>query len=210
MHPARSPYAPSPILYTSVANTTSRLNNGPPSIPNEHTTMRQVTMPGTVRTYRMASRISAMGRGLPTFTARTRGGTETTSKPPTIARNEIALIKKHQLTPNVARTIPPSAGPNARAALNCAEFNVTAFKRCSRGTNSVTNDCHAATVKPPANAPSVRITKKKAIFRTPSIHTIQSTNVIAAWIRPPMIRTFRRSKRSATDPAYGPVITIGA
>jgi hypothetical protein len=85
--------------------------------------------------------------------------------------------------------------------LNWAEFNVTALRRCRRGTSSVTNDCHAATVNPPANELSVSIRRNNPMWRSPEIQMPQRMNVIAAWMTPPTIRTLRRSNRSATEPA---------
>ncbi len=45
--------------------------------------------------------------------------------------------------PTAATTMPPNAGPTARATLNPAEFRATAEACCSAGTNSGVIACHA-------------------------------------------------------------------
>ncbi len=70
------------------------------------------------------------------------------------ARKLTPLMKKPQPGPRVARTMPPIAGPKARAALNCAEFSVTAFSSASRGTSSETKACQDP-IMSPAKAPDI-------------------------------------------------------
>ena len=104
--------------------------------------------------------ISASGWERPTIFGRSTFGTCTISSAPTMARKVRALMKNDQPGPRVASTMPPSAGPKARAALNCAELRVTALSRCSRGTSSVTNACHEAMPRPaakPFSSSSTRI-----------------------------------------------------
>ena len=54
------------------------------------------------------------------------------------AAKEMPLMRNAHPGPSVASTRPPTAGPKAREALNCAELRVTALSRVSRGTSSLT------------------------------------------------------------------------
>ena len=58
-------------------------------------------------------------------------------------KNERAFSKNAVPDPAAAITIPPSAGPIARATLNPAEFIATAAACCSVGTSSGVIACHA-------------------------------------------------------------------
>src|SRR2546430_11656811 len=51
-------------------------------------------------------------------------------------RNDTTLIRKAVLTPAIAITIPPRAGPTARARLNSIPFRASAGDRSSFDTNS--------------------------------------------------------------------------
>jgi hypothetical protein len=64
------------------------------------------------------------------------------------AEYETVLKANTQPGPLNARMTAPIDGPNARAALNDAEFNVTALANSSLGTISVTIDCHDGSPKP--------------------------------------------------------------
>src|SRR5215469_11968859 len=58
-------------------------------------------------------------------------------------KNDAAFNRNDQPDPAAATTIPPSAGPTARATLNPAEFNATADAwRCGEITSGVIA-CHA-------------------------------------------------------------------
>ena len=70
------------------------------------------------------------------------------------ARKLTPLTKNAHPGPTRARMTPPIAGPKARAALNWAEFSVTALSSASRGTSSETNACHEPIISP-ANTPEV-------------------------------------------------------
>ena len=125
-------------------------------------------------------------------------------------------MKKDQLGPRAASTIPPIAGPNARAALNCAELRVTALSRSSRGTNSDTNACHDPIITP-AISPE-RPTRATTAHgeRTPETQMAQSASATTAmpacvtnrtdrrgigrpWIHPPGPST-RRGRAGRTRP----------
>src|SRR5687768_1563947 len=104
----------------------------------------------------------------------------------------------------------PIDGPNARAALNDAEFNVTALASSSRGTISVTIDCHDGRPNPEI-VPAIPI---NATYihgeRTPVAHATASMTdrmVAAACVHS---STERREWRSASDPAIGPTNTVGS
>ncbi len=104
---------------------------------------------------------------------------------------------------------PPSAGPIARAALNCAEFNVTAFSRSSLGTSSETNACHdgmlSAEITPVANTTATSAPG----LRTPASHMTQRPSAQKASAVCVVISTLRRSNRSAIAPDHGPMSTPG-
>ncbi len=126
------------------------------------------------------------------------------SSAPITATKLIPLMKNPQPGPRVARTIPPMAGPNARAALNCAEFSVTAFSSTSRGTSSDTKACHEPIIRP-ANAPDRAANATIAPGdRTPALHIAHRIIATAAWADCITISTFRRSRRSASVPPMGP------
>src|SRR5271165_747635 len=58
-------------------------------------------------------------------------------------KNEAAFSKKDHPDPAAATTIPPSAGPTARATLNPAEFKATAEAWRSGEITSGVIACHA-------------------------------------------------------------------
>ena len=124
-------------------------------------------------------------------------------------KNEKALKKNAHDTPRVARTRPPRAGPKARAALNCAELRVTALRSSRRGTTSVTNACHDATVRPETQALAVTRTMSTPTLRTPATQVSHRPTVNAPWTADPATSTVRRSNRSAMEPPMGPSTRSG-
>src|SRR4051812_36157389 len=90
------------------------------------------------------------------------------------AEYESGLNAKTQPGPLDARMTAPIDGPNARAALNDAEFNVTALASSSLGTISVTIDCHDGSPKPEI-VPAIAINATYAHGdRTPVAHASAS------------------------------------
>ena len=101
---------------------------------------------------------------------------------------------------------PPIAGPKARAALNWAEFSVTALSSASRGTSSETNACHEPIISP-ANTPEVAaMAMITPGDRTPAPQAPHRAIATAAWAVDMTSSTVRRSKRSARVPPTGPSI----
>jgi len=109
----------------------------------------------------------------------------------------------------VRRTSPASAGPNARAAVNCIELTRTALRRSDRGTSCGTNDCQAAVVIPAPSAEITTHTRMVAVVATPVAHVIQSAVAIDIINPCAQSSTVRRSCRSESDPASGPITVAG-
>ena len=120
------------------------------------------------------------------------------------ARKLAALMKKPQPGPRVARTMPPIAGPKARAALNWAEFSVTAFSSASRGTSSETNACHDPIIRPAKTPDREASATMDPGERTPLLHSAHSESATMAWADCVRSNTWRRSNRSARVPPIGP------
>ena len=89
-------------------------------------------------------------------------------------------------------TMPARNGPSARAALNWALLSVTAFRRTSRGTSSVTNDCQIGVFTPPANPDRNASADSDAMVADPDATSAQSANAQTAWPAWAAIRSVRR------------------
>lgn len=118
-------------------------------------------------------------------------------------------MKKAGPGPRVTNTSPPSAGPKARAALNCAELRVTALRSAPR-TNSETNACHAGALipvmtPPTATRPMITGTEATPVTHAPPI--MMAPTPMATWVTS---STRRRSNRSAMVPPNGDIIAMGA
>ena len=111
--------------------------------------------------------------------------------------------------PNWASTSPASAGPNARAPVNCMPLRRTALMIAAGGTSWGTNACHAAMVIPAPTAPTTTQATMSAGVASPLTHTAHSAsalNIITTW---ETSSTVRRECRSASEPARGPTTVAG-
>ena len=106
--------------------------------------------------------------------------------------------------------MPPTAGPMARAALNWVELRMTALRRSSLGTSSLTNACHDAM---PIEA-IVPLIATVAVIVHGDVHPATHSTHNASAVKPSNVwltrSTDRRGKRSATEPASGASTTPGA
>ena len=145
------PNPPGPRANTSSANTTLRIWIGNPTEPISATATKATTRPRRARTYRATAtvlRISLM-LGIPDDRAALRDSTRTSANSTT--RTPAALTQNATAGPAAATVMPPSIGPISRELLNCAEFKVTALRRSSRGTSSLTKACQTGRFRPPAS-----------------------------------------------------------
>src|SRR5580692_2550156 len=116
-------------------------------------------------------------------------------------KNEAAFSKKATPEPAIAITIPPNAGPTARATLKPTEFKATAGACCRGETTSGVMACHAGSFmtapRPSKNGNSNRI---HGVTFPSSVKTPSSA--AATTIQPCVISSNRRrSTMSASAPA---------
>ncbi len=129
---------------------------------------------------------------------------------PTTAAKLTALITKHQPSPTVAIMMPATAGPTARAALIRVELRLTAFRRSSGPTISITKACREGFSKhwlrPSSSARISTSTKVTRLVRVrmPSASAWTPISDCSTTIRR------RLSTRSATRPPYGPSSSTGS
>ena len=104
-----------------------------------------------------------------------------TTSTPITTRKEAPLIANAVAAPHAAMTRPARNGPSARAALNCALFNVTAFNSTSRGTSSVTKDCQMGVFTPPARPDRNASAASDVVVAAPDATSAHSANAHIAW-----------------------------
>jgi hypothetical protein len=164
-------------------------------------------IPGLLLVYRTPSRNWDHTRSDPVAGA--RAGRRMRASATSTAPNDAAFSRKAAPGPSVPSTMPPSAGPSAREALNCAEFRVTALSSAERGTSSLTNACHDGMFIPATRPLTPTRATRAAGEASPAAHTAQRLTATRAWTDWVTISTRRRAKRSATAPATGPASTVG-
>ena len=111
--------------------------------------------------------------------------------------------------PNCARTSPASAGPKARAPVNCMPFSRTALMIASGGTSCGTNACQAAMVMPAPIAPTTTQATMSGGVAMPLTQTPHSAKALDIITTCEHRSTVRREYRSANDPASGPTTVDG-
>src|SRR5687768_8679577 len=133
----------------------------------------------------------------------------TASNATSTSRNEIAFARNAVPGPNSASTSPATAGPKARAAVNCVEFSRIALSMCSGGTSCGMNDCQDAMPRPEPIPEIKRVTTISPGVAAPLVQSPQSMNA-ATIINACVARTTCfRGIRSASDPAIGPMSNAG-
>src|SRR5580692_480790 len=116
-------------------------------------------------------------------------------------KNEAAFSRKATPDPATAITIPPNAGPTARATLNPTEFKATAGACCLGETISGVMACHAGSFITAPN-PSTKLNKRRIHGVTFPNSVKMPSSVAAATIQPCVISSKRRrSTMSASAPA---------
>src|ERR1700674_279377 len=116
-------------------------------------------------------------------------------------KNEAAFNRKATPEPAIAITIPPNAGPTARAALNPTEFKATAGACCPGETISGVMACHAGSFIT-APRPSTNVNRSRIHGVTVPNNVKMPSNAAATTIQPCVIsRNRRRSTMSASAPA---------
>ena len=95
------------------------------------------------------------------------------------SRNDSAFARNAVPGPNCASTSPASAGPNARAPVNCIPLSRTALINASGGTSWGTNACHAAIVIPAPIAPTMTQPTISPGVASPLIHTAHSASALS-------------------------------
>jgi hypothetical protein len=135
--------------------------------------------------------------------------TRMASRPPMTARNDRPLKKKHQPSPTVASSSPPSAGPMMRAPLNIIELRAMALVRSSRPTIS--------TVKAWRAGASKALTKPSPTASRMTCQTcVWLLNESAAWMNASSMAAvcaatsrLRLETRSTMTPPQGETIRAG-
>ena len=118
----------------------------------------------------------------------------------TTAAKLAAFSRKQTPMPAVAMTIPPMAGPTARAAFTVTELSVIALRNSSLPTISRTNDCRAEFSKAlfsPRMTASTQISQKRGEPNTTSSPSARAWNPMAICSA---IMSRRLSTRSAMTP----------
>gem|GEM_PF-6896637 len=116
-------------------------------------------------------------------------------------KKEAAFNKNDHPDPAAATTIPPSAGPVARATLNPAEFNATAEACRGVETTSGVIACQAGSFM---TAPSPRKNvNTSSVHGLTTCHNVSPPRAAAATTIQPCVnsRSRRRSTMSASAPA---------
>src|SRR3954447_3435883 len=111
--------------------------------------------------------------------------------------------------PNWASTSPASAGPKARAPVNCMPLSRTALTSASGGTSCGTNACQAAMVIPEPIAPTTTQSTMSPGEFVPPTQTPHSASALSIMTTCETSSTVRREWRSASDPASGPTTVAG-
>src|SRR5580698_2581386 len=116
-------------------------------------------------------------------------------------KNDAAFSRNATPDPAMAITIPPSAGPTARATLNPTEFNATAGACCAGETISGVMACHAGSfITAPRPSTNVNPSRIQGVTFPNSVK--MPSSAAAATIQPWVIsRKRRRSTMSASAPA---------
>ena len=128
---------------------------------------------------------------------------------PMTTTNDTPLMANAAAAPHAAITMPARKGPSARAALNWALLSVTALRRTSRGTSSVTNDCQIGVFTPPASPDRNASADSEAMVADPDATSAHSANAQAAWPTCAAISSVRRGYRSASVPPTRPITMNG-
>src|SRR5580692_830204 len=116
-------------------------------------------------------------------------------------KNEAAFRRKATPDPAIAITIPPNAGPTARATLNPTEFKATAGACCLGETMSGVMACHAGSFITAPN-PSTKGNNRRIHGVTFPKSVKMHTSAAAATIQATVITSNRRrSTMSARAPA---------
>ena len=116
-------------------------------------------------------------------------------------KNDAAFSRKDHPDPAAATTIPPSAGPTARATLNPAEFSATADACRAGETTSGVIACHAGSfITAPSPSRNVKISSTQGSTACSSVSTPSAADAttIQPWVKS---RSRRRSTMSASAPA---------
>jgi hypothetical protein len=87
-----------------------------------------------------------------------------------------ALKKNAADAPIVCRMIPATAGPTARAPMNCIELSRTASTSSSGSTSCVTNACHVVMFTPATNPDTKTIPTMMPGVARPLTYTPHNTN----------------------------------
>jgi len=116
-------------------------------------------------------------------------------------KNDAAFSRNDHPDPAAATTIPPSAGPTARATLNPAEFSATADACRAGETTSGVIACHAGsfiTAPSPIRNVNTSNTQGSTEWRSVKTPSAAAATTIQPWVNN---KRRRRSTMSASAPA---------
>src|SRR5436305_3721276 len=124
-------------------------------------------------------------------------------------KNDAAFSRNDDPEPANATTIPPSAGPTARATLNPAEFSATADPCCAGETTSGVMACHAGSfITAPIPSRNVNASNDQGPTAWNNVRTprARAATIIQLWVNN---SSRRRSTMSARAPAGSTATNTG-